>query len=328
MIPARMRLVLSIGFAALGAIPASAQRQREVATLPVTVNTVSPGLVRVAWQAVQKGVAYDAERCEGAGLTTCSAKGHLTSSQPLQFDDNLTAAGTYLYRVTALGPNALPIAQGQVGYQYNPPTAVLMPPPGGTVLVTTPAGPDRLTASSPVPGQILLSWSLVPAAVGYHVIRSIVGGETGRELPAPVNSPYGNNAYHYIDAPVDFRWTYSYQVYAMIPSGTTQIQSGFSPMATLKSLPFVQVSGLAYTLAPSTQIPGRLDLTVRWNPVDGAEKYRVWDNTFNSLLGEPQGAVYIERSVSTKMRFTVCVGTVYPYGIRQPSTEPCIDVKT
>jgi hypothetical protein len=90
----------------------------------------------------------------------------------------------------------------------------------------------------------------------------------------------------------------------------------------------VQVSGLTYTLAPSTQIPGRLDLTLRWNAVTGAEKYRVWDNTFNTLLGEPQGPVYVERSLSTKMRFTVCVGTVYPYDIRQPGTEPCIDIKT
>jgi len=328
MSPHRKHLGLAVVFATLWAGHAAAQRQREVATMPVTVNTLSPGVVRVAWQAVQKGVAYDAERCEGAGLTTCAAKAHLTSSQPLQFDDNLTTAGTYLYRVTALASNRLPIAQGQVGYQYNPPTAVLMPAPTGTVLVTTPAGPEQLTATSPIPGQIQLSWSLVPNAVGYHVIRSIVGGETGKELPPPGDTPYGNTPYRYIDAPVDFRWTYSYQVYAMVASGGTQTQSGFSPMATLKSLPFVQVSGLAYTLAPSTKIPGRVDLTLRWNAVTGAEKYWVWDKTFNSLLGEPPGAVYTEPSLSTKMHFTVCVGTVYPYNIRQPSTEPCIDITT
>ncbi|HET9726289.1 MAG TPA: hypothetical protein VFP28_05190 [Gemmatimonadales bacterium] len=40
------------------------------------------------------------------------------------------------------------------------------------------------------------------------------------------------------------------------------------------------------------------------------------------------GAIYTESNYSTKLRFTVCVGTQYPYNIRQPATEPCIDIKT
>lgn len=323
-----MRIVLSVGLMLLCAMPASAQRQpRELGNFPIQVNSgTSPNLVLVTWQPVQRASAYDLERCEGAGLTTCAVKTHLLPSQPLKYDDAFYKGGTYLYRVTAFGPNQLPMSQGQVAYVYTePPTAVLMPAPSGTI-TPTPAGPAQLTAVSPVPGQIHLSWSLVPYATSYHVLRSNSGGEVDRELPAPGTN--GNTAYRYIDAPVDSRWTYSYKVFAIIKPGTVELQTAWSPVATTKSLPFVQVSGLTYTLVPSIKIPGRVDLTIRWNAVTGAEKYIVWDKTYNVLLREVPGAIYLEGSYSTKLRFTVCVGAVYPYGVRQASTEPCIDIQT
>jgi len=323
-----MRTVLSLGLMVLGAAPASGQRARELGTFPVVIGTVSPGVVRVSWQPVAKATAYDGERCEGSGLSTCTRKAHLLPSQPLYFPDNLTASGTYLYRVTAYGPNQLPMAQGQVGYQYDMPTAVLMPPPTGTITPTVPAGPAQLTAASPSPGQIHLSWSLVPYATSYHVLRSVVGQGGQQELPLPDISAYTSTPYRYVDAPVDLRWTYSYQVYAMVKPATTEVQSGFSPMATAASLPFTQVSGLTYTLAPSVRTPGRVDLTLRWNQVAGVEKYIVWDKTYNTLLREVYGPMYYESELSTKMRFTACVGAQYPYNIRQPATEPCIDIQT
>jgi hypothetical protein len=324
-----MRVVLSAGLLMLCAAPASGQRARELGTFPVQLAVgTSPTLVQVTWQAVLRSSAYDVERCEGAGLTTCALKVHLLATQALKLDDQLFKGGTYLYRVTAFGTNQLPMSQGQVAYMYTePPTAVLMPPPGGFI-TPTPAGPSQLTASSPVPGQIHLSWSLVPYATSYHVLRSVVGYAGEQELPPPDNNPYGNTPYRYIDAPVDFRWTYSYKVYAKIKPGTVEVQTAWSPVATAKSLPFVQVSGLSYSLAPSVQMPGRLNLTIRWNAVAGAEKYIVWDKTYNTLLREVPGAIYTESNYSTKLRFTVCVGAQYPYNIRQPATEPCIDIQT
>ena len=60
----------------------------------------------------------------------------------------------------------------------------------------------------------------------------------------------------------------------------------------------MQVSGLSYTLTPSVRTPGRVDITVRWNAVTGAEKYIVWDKTGGWLLGEVPGAVYTEPRAS------------------------------
>jgi hypothetical protein len=327
-----MRLVIVAALMVLSASPASGQRKpaRELGTFPVVINTVSTGVVSVTWQPVTKAVAYEVERCEGASLTTCAVKTvpRITAGQPLELRDNLSAGGTYLYRVTAYGSNQLPMAQGQVAYYYTPPpTVVLVPPPTGTVMVT-PAGPAQSTAVSPVPAQIHLSWSSVTNAIGFRILRSNSGGEVDRQLPQTGFDAYGNLLLQIIDAPVDFRWTYSYKVYARFQSGTTETLSASSPVASAKSLPFVQVSGLTYTLVPSIQSPGKVDVTLRWNAVSDVEKYIVWDKTYGQLLGSPTAAVYVERSAPTKWSFTVCVGAQYPYNVRQYNTEPCIDIKT
>ena len=328
-----MRLAIVAALMVLSASPAHGQRQaRELGTFPVVINTVSTGVVLVTWQPVTKALAYEVERCEGAGLTTCAMKtaSRIAAGQPLQLNDNLTASGTYLYRVTAYGSHQLPIAQGQVGYQYTAPaTAILMPPPTGTI-TPMPAGPSQLNATSPVPGQIQLSWSLVAPAVRYKVVRGVVGAAGELELPPPSGTPYGNTPYRYIDAPVQFRYTYTYKVYAYVMSGANEILTAPSPVATVKSLPFVQVSGLTYTIVPSVQHPGLLDLTLRWNAVQGAEKYFVIDKDYSFVQGEISGtaAPVFKWAIGTKSSYTMCVGVQYPYNIREPQTEPCVAIKT
>ena len=86
-----------------------------------------------------------------------------------------------------------------------------------------------------------------------------------------------------------FAGTYSYKVYARLQSGTNEILSAPSPLASATSLPFVQVSGLTYTVTPSTKTLGRLDIIVRWNEVKDVEKYVVWDETFALGLAAPPG---------------------------------------
>jgi hypothetical protein len=325
-----MRLVLVAGLTALCASPAAGQKPaRELGTFPVVINTVTTGVVLVTWQPVQKAAAYEVERCEGAGLTTCTMKTvpRITAGQPLQLRDNLSASGTYLYRVTAYGSRQLPIAQGQVAYVYTaPPTVVLMPAPSGTI-TPIPAGPAQLNATSPVPGQIQLSWSLVPPAIRYKVVRGVVGAAGELELPPPSGTPYGNTPYRYIDAPVQFQYTYTYKVYAYVMSGANEILTAPSPVATVKSLPFVQVSGLTYTIVPSVKSPGNLDLTMRWNAVPGAEKYIVTDRDYGYVQGEVPGALFTW-VIGTRTSYTMCVGVQYPYNIRQGQTEPCVTIKT
>ena len=327
---ARMRIVLSAGLLVLCATPASGQRKpRELGTIPFMINTVSTGVVLLSWQPVLKAVAYELERCEGSGLTTCNMKTHprIASGQPLQVQDTLTTSGTYLYRVTAYASNQLPIAQNQVAYQYTAPlTAVLMPPPTGTI-TPIPAGPAQLTAASAVPGSIRLSWTPVPNAIGFHVIRSNSGGETNHESGPTGLDAYGNLLTTMTDGPIDFRWTYSYQVYARFKSGTGETQSAPSPVASAKSIPFVQVSGLTYPMVPSTRSPGDLNVTVRWSAVPDVLTYQVWDETM-ALLASGTYTAYTSQEVPTHRTLTVCVGAVYPFNVTQHKTAPCIQITT
>jgi hypothetical protein len=327
-----MRTLIVAGLVALCPLPAEGQSKppRELGPVAVALNTESQAEPLVFWQPVQKASAYELERCEGAALTTCAIKTapRITAGQPLQVRDIISTSGTYLYRVTAYGSRQLPIAQGQVGYVYTAPlTAVPVQPPGGTAMPIY-AGPAQLTAISPLPGQIHLSWTPVANATRYRVFRTIVGTGPERELAPPGTDPSGNTPDRYIDAPVDLRWIYSYKVQAYVKPGATEIPTTFSPIATRKSLPFVQVSALTYTLVPSIQDPGRVDLTLRWTGVPGVEKYIVWDKTYNTLLREVFGTQYIERSLSTKVSFIACVGAQYPYNLRQYETEPCLEIKT
>ena len=151
------RLMAIASLVLLGAAPAHGQLRapRGLGNFPVVINTVTTGEVLVRWQPVLKASEYEVERCEGAALETCTMKTtpRLTANQLLQVPDNLSASGTYLYRVTAYGSQQLPIAQGQVGYQYTaPPSAFPVAPPTGTILPIL-AGPSALRAWSPIPGR-------------------------------------------------------------------------------------------------------------------------------------------------------------------------------
>lgn len=327
-----MRAAIVAGVLLLCAAPADGQNRpaRELATMPLMLNP-NGNVVVVSWGTVQKATEYELQRCEGTGLTTCTLKTNprVTSGQPLQVTDNVTVSGTYLYRVTAFGSRGLPIAQNQVAWVYTaPPTAILVQQTG-TAMVT-PAGPAQVTAVSPVPGQIHLSWSTVPNAIGFRILRSNSGGLVDQEMTRTGKDAYGNLILKVIDAPVDFRWTYSYKVYARLLSGTSEFLSAAGPVGSATSLPFVQVSGLTFTIVPSVRSPGNLDLTLRWNAVAGAEKYIVLDKDYNYVQAQIPGtnAPVFTWVIGTRTIYNMCVGVQYPYNIRQPQTEPCVAIKT
>lgn len=325
------------------ASPAAAQREQKAslpAPLPVAANTVSPGVVLITWPVVQKAATYELVRCEG---TACAVKTspRITAGQPLEFKDNLTVGGSYLYTVTAFSSRNLPLAEGKVGYVWDGPlTAVLMPPPGGTITPIQ-AGPAQLTAVSPVPGQIHLAWSPVPNASTYRILRSNSGGLVDQRLPEKsANSILTNGFVTDVDGPIDFRWTYSYKVHAVFQSATGETLSASSPVASTTSLPFVQVSSVSYTTVPSTTKPGRLNLNITWTSVKDVIKYLLWDGT-GALLYDPTGKMVGEVWAPTTNLvvrdlpvnwtgadgYTVCVGAVYAFNVQQQNTAPCIVLK-
>lgn len=316
------------------ATPVAAQRggskASQPAPLPVAVNTVTPGVVLVTWLVVQKAVAYEVARCETSACTFTTFP-RISSGQPLEYRDNLTASGTWLYRVTAFSSRGLPLAEGQVAYVYTMPTAVLMPAPTGTITPMAPAGPSSLTAASYIPGQIEITWSPVPNATSYRILRASSGGEPEQQIlhRNALDRDLRNGLYFFVNGPVDFRWTYTYRVQAVFPSATGSITSAASPAASAKSVPFVQVSGLRYTAVPSTTSPGRVDVTVHWDPVKHVLGYYYWDEILAApiLATFPTTSNFLPGFQPGGPSTRVCVGAVYYFDIRQESTMPCIEIK-
>ena len=146
------------------------------------------------------------------------------------------------------GASGLPVHRAALGVPVAPPTGTILP-----IL----AGPSALRAWSPIPGQIDISWSVVSSATRYRIVRSIVGfRNTKRELGPSLavhDALGGYTGNQYIDVPVNPRWTYAYTVYAYVKPGATEVLTAGSPVATAKSMPFVQVPGVTYTVVPYYQ---------------------------------------------------------------------------
>ncbi len=188
------------------------------------------------------------------------------------------------------------------------------------------SGPSQLVASSPIPGEIHLSWTPVTGASGYRVLRSSSGGggdQNVSEIAAA--TPRINGSYVIVDGPIDFRWTYTYKVHAIFGTPAGVILSGSSPWANAASVPFVQVSGLTYRVAPSTARLGTLDVTLDWTPATGAS-YAIFAAD-GHLIGETGTPPFVYRSVPPKYTYNVCVAAVYRYNVRQDKTAPCVEIK-
>ena len=330
-------LTLMLLASATSESPAQRPNNKNDVAAPTGITfSFTPTDLTIAWSPVAGALRYDLWRRVNGSTPESLGHSDITSfrmalpTRGLGYEYQVTAVGRISYTPSAWVPYTVP-------FEETAPIAVLVDPVTSGTGMTTPAGPANFAASSTIPGQILLSWDPPAFYTGkYKVLRSSTGGEVNREMPAPsgeTSSQYW--AYRYTDAPVDFRWTYTYTIYAYVKPGATELLTAPST-ASGKSVPFVQVSGLAYSLTPSTKTLGRLDVRISWNTVTGAEKYVVSDDTWATTKDfipasgslAPASMSYVQPGVPTGYTFRVCVRAVYPYNVRQDTTAPCIDIKT
>ncbi|HZJ00740.1 MAG TPA: hypothetical protein VFD22_08765, partial [Gemmatimonadaceae bacterium] len=164
----------------LGAVasPVLAQRGNNkfdvAAPTNITFSLTSSALT-INWPAASGALHYDAVRRNGTAVE------QLGSSPTNAFVLPVPAQGVaYEYQITAVGKLGS-ASSSWVAYTVPVPTTVtaVLVQPTATGM-TTPAGPDQLTAVSNAPGTISLWWSEVPYATHYQVFRSFTGGETDR----------------------------------------------------------------------------------------------------------------------------------------------------
>jgi large repetitive protein len=146
-------------------------------------------------------------------------------------------------------------------------------------LPTAPAGLTAVGAS----GQVTLSWTAVPGATGYHVLRDGVQVAT-------------TTAAGYTDTGLDNGTPYGYQVLA------TNL-AGWSPLTGA-------VSGTPGVLAPPTPTglvaaPGDGTVALAWNAVPGATSYQVFRGA--TLVGSPATTTFTDSGLTDAVAYSYTV---------------------
>ena len=310
--------------------PALLLAQKVAAPTGVSVSC-NNGTLTVSWNNMANVGQYQVNQREGTTVTTLGS----SPASPFTTSPCPTPGTAYEYQVVSIGKGARNTAGSQwVAYTVPWPTTTGAPPTGGIPLDPTrptmptpiPAGPTSLTAGSTIPGQINLGWREVANATGYRVTRSSNAPEAEKQIAqyASTSQLAEGGLWYHKDAPVGIIPTYSYKVYALF--GTTV--STPSPTALAASAPFMQPTGLKYTLVPSTAQAGTLNVTISWNAVTNAEKYNLTIAAPSVGSTITAATSYTIPNVPPHTTFSgVCVSTIYPYQVGLTQNRPCIDIK-
>jgi hypothetical protein len=271
------------------------------------------GGASVRWDAVAGATRYFVVRWNTGDATCCKRISPPEAPGPtLSWQDELPKAGTYGYRVYATTPTGT--YAGEVRLTFTPeastssgnvtlagsgtiqqtttsstPTTVIASAnPQPQPIIVQAAGPAELSAVT-LAGNgwgILLTWSAVPNAVGYRVLRTVAGSGT----PAsPVGwldrGPAAAPGYvRGIDLDIVPGTSYSYWVEALFSGADA---SGPSPVSTVDSRVLIgSVSNLQASIGGTTSIvmPGPLSIrgavpgsyvTWAWDPSPAIYRYEI-----------------------------------------------------
>jgi chitodextrinase len=198
------------------AAPISNDTQAPTAPGNLTANAVSGTQINLTWNASTDNVGvsnYLIERCQGAGCSNFTQVG--TATQASYSDTGLTATTTYSYRVRAAD------ASGNRSAYSN--TATTTTPTPDTQPPTT---PTNLSATSPNPGELDLTWtaSTDNTSVTNYLVERCLGASCSNFVQ--VGTPAGPS---FVDTGLASATTYSYRVRATDGSGNL---SGYSIVAT------------------------------------------------------------------------------------------------
>jgi fibronectin type 3 domain-containing protein len=223
--------------------------------------------VSLSWNPVSQATAYNVYR--GTQGTVSSSPVTTTSSAAFT-DVNVTNGTAYTYRVAAVSGNL-------IGVQSSPVTAQPAAPP-----LATPSGLSGVLSG----GGVNLQWSAVSGAQGYNLYRSNASGQQGTLIAAAIAS-------------TQFRDT-------AISSGATYYYSIAAMNADTASSPSAQIAVVipAVPAAPTglSGQPGDGQVSLSWNPVPGAQSYRIYRNEAAGqaaiLLNEVAGTSYVDSGLT------------------------------
>ena len=184
------------------------------------------------------------------------------------------------------------------------------------VSATLPA-PTSLSATAVSPAGARLEWCQVDGALGYVVLRG-----TGASQPSEkVGDVWGAGTLSFVDASAPAGERLSYSVVAFTRQGGTYARGKPSKAVSLRTAP-------AATARPTASLSGDR-ITVRWEPIGGADGYVVlWSRDAKSFkkVGDARGQATSSLRVSAgggfyKVAPFVLNSSVYTRGAESESAE-------
>lgn len=191
------------------------------------------------------------------------------------------------------------------------------------------APPPALNAVSTVPTQIALTWPAVAGAEGYKVTRTTSAG--GPETTVFEGTPasfaldrgmcIAGTSCLFTNSNLNLKQLYSYRVATIFPG---PVYSPPGPAASARSVPFLAPTNLTHAVVPSPVMPGRLQVTVSWLPVAGADGYAVVPMTAGMAATTVRTASVRFDPLRPKTTYGLCVSSIYPLNIRDNTVKNCI----
>lgn len=212
--------------------------------------------VEVSWSAVPGTTGYKLFRAAGAAAPT--QIGGTLSASATSYADTSAAAGI-LYTYTLRGVSSLGNGLANAGES-------------GWRNVAAPSGVAASDGSSPA--NVTVTWTAVPGATGYRVLRATEGGS-----PVSIGTP---TATSFVDTGATPATAYAYTVRARTAAGDSADGPGDTGWRNLPVPANVQASDGASTAG----------VNVTWTAVPGATGYKVFRTIGTAspvLVGEPSG---------------------------------------
>lgn len=250
--------------------------------------TGADGQVSVDWSAVPGATTYEVLRGSSAGNESPTPVAAVTNGPYV--DTDVTNGSTYYYEVVAsnAGGDSAPSNEAHA-----------------TPQVAAPGTPNPVTVVVGT-GRISLSWTAVPGATSYQVLR---GTTPGGESATPIASPTGSS---YDDTTVSNGNSYYYEVIASNAGGTS------GPSSEVQGVP----------LAPPSVTAAASDgqVALSWSAVPGATAYRVLRGTTpggesSTPIGVPASGTYLDTGLSNGTAYYYRVVAISGNGASDPSSE-------
>jgi fibronectin type 3 domain-containing protein len=229
-------------------------------------SSVTSDSITLSWDAVAGASEYFVYR----GTSTNGTYTKITTSDlatTSYTDTGLSAGTTYYYKVSASNSAGEGAQSAYIS---------------ATTLLALPAAPTVVTAIAASSTSITVSWDAVSGTMGYFVYRSTSSGGAYTKITTSAVTTTS-----YTDTELSGGTTYYYKV-----SATNSVGEGTQSTYTYATTSIAAPTGVTATATSSTSI------TVSWNTVIGASKYKIYRASASAgpylEIGENTAVHYID----------------------------------